>query len=76
MKKTKLKVTLFRSPIGEPAKIKANVAGLGLKRPNRSVTLPDTPQVRGMLAKVSHMVVWSVIEEAAKKTRKKTAAEG
>lgn len=77
MKKSKLKVTLVRSAIGEPAKIKAHVAGLGLKRPNRSVELPDTPQVRGMLRKIPHMVAWTAIEEVStRKPRKKVNAEG
>ena len=55
----KIQVKLVRSPIGRPALTKAQIAGLGLKRPNTTVLLPDTPQVRGMLAKVPHMVEWA-----------------
>lgn len=55
--KTKtLKVTLARSPIGEKPKIRATVEGLGLRRIRQTVEQPDSPSVRGMLAKVSHLV--------------------
>jgi large subunit ribosomal protein L30 len=58
----KIVVKLIRSPIGEPGMTKKWVAGLGLKRPNKTVILPDTPPVRGMLAKVPHMVEWKPLE--------------
>ncbi len=60
----KIQVKLVRSPIGRPALTKAQVAGLGLKRPNTTVILPDTPQVRGMLAKLPHMVKWTLMAES------------
>ncbi len=56
MSENRLKITLVRSVIGRPAKVKAWVAGLGLKRPHDTVLLADTPAIRGMLAKVPHMV--------------------
>jgi large subunit ribosomal protein L30 len=58
MGKPTLVVTLRKSPIGCPGKIKAQVAGLGLKRPGQAVVLEDTPQVRGMIYHVRHMVNW------------------
>jgi large subunit ribosomal protein L30 len=67
----KLQIKLTRSPIGQPAKIKAHIAGLGLTRPNRVNIHPDTPAVRGMIAKVPHMVEVTEIGEAkAGRTRK------
>jgi large subunit ribosomal protein L30 len=53
---TKLKVTLVRSTIGQPEYQGKVVAGLGLKKPNRSVILNDTLPIRGMIRKVCHLV--------------------
>jgi large subunit ribosomal protein L30 len=50
------KITLVRSHIGKPAKHKAVLQGLGLTRLNKTVTLKDTPETRGMINKVSHML--------------------
>ncbi len=50
------KITLVRSHIGKPAKHKAVLQGLGLTRLNKTVTLKDTPETRGMIKKVSHML--------------------
>ncbi len=55
-KEKKLKVTLIRSIIGRHKKQKATVEALGLKRMQYSVVHADTPQIRGMIAKVSHLV--------------------
>ena len=52
----KLKVTLIRSGINRPQPQKLTIKGLGLTRMNKSVLLNDTPAVRGMIRKVSHMV--------------------
>lgn len=49
-------VTQVRSPIGRPADQFATLKGLGLGKMNRTRTLEDTPAVRGMIAKVSHLV--------------------
>jgi large subunit ribosomal protein L30 len=51
-----LKVTLVRSPIGAKQPHRACVRGLGLKRLNQTVELPDTPATRGMINKVSYLV--------------------
>jgi large subunit ribosomal protein L30 len=51
-----LKITLVRSHIGVPAKHKAVLLGLGLTKLNKTVTLKDTPETRGMVKKVSHML--------------------
>ena len=52
----KFKITLVKSHIGKPAKHRAVLLGLGLTRLNKTVTLKDTPETRGMIKKVSHML--------------------
>jgi large subunit ribosomal protein L30 len=51
-----LKITLVKSTIGKPKKHRDVVTGLGLTKLNKTVELVDTPEVRGMIAKISHMV--------------------
>jgi large subunit ribosomal protein L30 len=55
-KQRTVKVTLRRSTIGEKPKTRATVQGLGLKRIDQTVEQLDSPSLRGMLAKVSHLV--------------------
>jgi large subunit ribosomal protein L30 len=52
----KLRITLVRSPLGYSQRHKATVAALGLRRMHQTVEQADTPQLRGMLAKVAHLV--------------------
>lgn len=54
-KKT-IKVTQTASPIGRPATQRATLVGLGLNKMHRTRELEDTPAVRGMIKKVSHLV--------------------
>jgi large subunit ribosomal protein L30 len=56
MGKKEIKIKLVRSGIGRPKKHKAVVLGLGLKKMNKVVTLQDTPEIRGMIRKVPHLV--------------------
>jgi large subunit ribosomal protein L30 len=51
-----IKVTLRKSGIGRAEYFTRVLTGLGLTRLNKSVVLQDTPQIRGMIRKVSHMV--------------------
>lgn len=51
-----LRVTLVRSVIGTKPKHRGTVRALGLRRINHTVTLPDRPEIRGMLARVPHLV--------------------
>lgn len=51
-----LKVTQTGSPIRRTADQRATLIGLGLNKMNRTRELEDTPAVRGMIAKVQHMV--------------------
>ena len=55
----KLKVTLLKSTIGFNKTQAATVQGLGLRRLNHSVELTDTPETRGMIHKVRHLVAVS-----------------
>ena len=52
----KLKVRQTGSPIRRKSDQRATLVGLGLNRIGRTADLPDTPSVRGMIAKVAHMV--------------------
>ena len=52
----KLKVTQRRSVIDRPRDQKATVRALGLRRINDSVVKEDRPDIRGMIAKVEHLV--------------------
>lgn len=54
-KKT-IKVTQIASPIGKPKDQRATLIGLGLNKMNRTAVLEDTPSIRGMIRKVSHLV--------------------
>ena len=55
-KKTILKVTQIGSPIGRRSDQRATLIGLGLNKMHRTRELEDTPAVRGMINKVSHLV--------------------
>jgi len=52
----KITVRLVRSMIGRPEKLRLVLRGMGLTKLQKVVQLPDTPQVRGMLDKVKHLV--------------------
>jgi large subunit ribosomal protein L30 len=51
-----LELTLKKSNIGSPQKIRATLIGLGLTRMNKKVVRQNTPEIRGMLRKVQHLV--------------------
>jgi large subunit ribosomal protein L30 len=51
-----LRVTLIKSPIGYKKNQKATVRALGLHRMNQTVEHDDSPAVRGMLDKISHLI--------------------
>ncbi|MEA2083112.1 MAG: 50S ribosomal protein L30 [Thermodesulfobacteriota bacterium] len=52
----KLKVTLVKSRIGSTKRIRATLIGLGLTRTNKTSIRKDTPEIRGMINKVQHLV--------------------
>ncbi len=49
-------VRLIRSMIGRPEEHRAVLRGMGLTKMHKAVTLLDTPQIRGMIEKVKHLV--------------------
>jgi large subunit ribosomal protein L30 len=49
-------ITLKRSIIGHPNKMRLVLKGLGLRRIGHTVVRPDTPQVRGLVNKVRHLI--------------------
>ena len=53
----KLIVTLVKSVIGRPEKHRKILQGMGLTKLNRTVELDNTPAIRGMVKKVSHLVL-------------------
>ena len=55
-KKSTVSVTLVKSFHGRLPKHRATVTGLGLKKINHTVVLEDTPEVRGMINKVSYLL--------------------
>ena len=57
-----IKVTQLKSGIGRSEKQRATLRGLGLKKLNQESTIADTPEIRGMLNKVSHLVSGEVVE--------------
>ncbi len=61
-----LKITLTRSPIGYEKSQRATAEALGLRRLNQTVVQEDSPSIRGMVFKISHLVaIESAGQEAA-----------
>lgn len=56
-----LKVTLVKSPIGAVPKHRATLLAMGLKKVNKTVTLPDNAATKGQIQQVRHLVK---VEEA------------
>jgi len=52
----KLKITLVKSVIGQNERQRATVKALGLRKLNHSVIKADTPEIRGMINKVGHLL--------------------
>ncbi len=71
-----IKVKLVRGLAGCPAPHRVVVAGLGLKKRDSTKILPDTPQTKGMIDKVSYLVEWKRVDApppAGRKARKAKA---
>ncbi|MEK6479271.1 50S ribosomal protein L30 [Catalinimonas sp. 4WD22] len=52
----KIKITQVKSSIKRPKKQKATIQALGLGKINKTVEVENTPQISGMVSKVSHLV--------------------
>jgi large subunit ribosomal protein L30 len=63
---SRLRVTLRRSLIGHPKDQRQTARALGLTRVNRTVVRPDNPAVRGMIAKIGHLVRIEEVEAEGK----------
>lgn len=59
----KIKITLVRSPIGNTERHRATVRAIGLHRIGQTVEQADTLSLRGMLAKVNHLVKIEEVED-------------
>jgi len=57
-----LKITQVRSYISRPEKQRKILKGLGLGKMNKTVILQDTPEIRGMVDKLSHLVTMEEVE--------------
>jgi large subunit ribosomal protein L30 len=51
-----LKVTQIKSTIGQKPKQRGTIRALGLGRIGKTNTLPDRPEIRGMIARVPHLI--------------------
>jgi large subunit ribosomal protein L30 len=51
-----LRITLIRSGIGSPQKLKEALTGLGLTKLHKTVIRQDRPEIRGMIRKIQHLV--------------------
>ena len=49
-------MTQVKSEIGSTKKIRATLVGLGLTKMHKTVTRKDTPEIRGMMRKVQHLI--------------------
>ncbi len=56
-----IKVTLIKSKFGRGSRQLACIHGLGLRRIHQTVEVEDSPMVRGMINKVTHLVKWEEI---------------
>jgi large subunit ribosomal protein L30 len=69
---SKIKIRQVKSIIDRPQRQKLTIEALGLGRPNWEKVHNDTPQIRGMVNKVSHLVVIEEYKEEKPKIRKRT----
>jgi large subunit ribosomal protein L30 len=61
---SQLKVTQIRSGIGAKPKTRGTLRALGLRGIGQTNTLPDRPEIRGMLARVPSLVTVETVEES------------
>ena len=66
MAEAAIRVTQVRSAIGSKPKRRGTLRALGLGRIGRTAVLPDRPEIRGMVARVTHLVKVTAAEEAKK----------
>jgi len=59
----KLRITLVKSTIGSLPRQARTATALGLRKIRHTVLHDDTPQIRGMIGKIAHLVDWDLVEE-------------
>jgi large subunit ribosomal protein L30 len=67
----KLRITQVGSAIGRNFDQKGTLKALGIRKVNQSVIKNDTPQIRGMIRKIRHLLVVEEIEDSEKQTKEK-----
>jgi len=67
----KLRITYSKSAIGYTVRQKATVKALGFKRLYETIEQEDTPAIRGMINKISHLLTVEEVETAPKAQSKK-----
>jgi len=60
-----LKVTQIKSSIGTKPKTRGTLRALGLRGIGKTNTLPDRPEIRGMIARVPHLVTVEELDDGA-----------
>jgi large subunit ribosomal protein L30 len=63
---SEIRVTQVRSAIGSKPKHRGTLRALGLGRIGKSNTLPDRPEIRGMIARVPHLISVETDDDTAK----------
>jgi large subunit ribosomal protein L30 len=71
-----LRVTQTRSTIGAKPKQRGTIRALGLGRIGRTNTLPDRPEIRGMIARVPHLITVETITSQTTPSETVTSEEG
>ncbi|MCS7064778.1 MAG: 50S ribosomal protein L30 [Fimbriimonadales bacterium] len=64
---SRVKITLKKSPTGHNKTQKRTVRALGLKRLHQTVYQPDTPAIRGMIARIPHLLHVETVQESEMK---------
>jgi large subunit ribosomal protein L30 len=67
---TKLRITYSKSAIGYTERQKATVKALGFKRLYETIEQEDSPAIRGMINRISHLLTVEEVEAEKPKTRK------
>jgi large subunit ribosomal protein L30 len=57
-----IRVTQVKSIIGQIPSHKKTIEALGLRRIGHTKEYADTPQIRGMISKITHMVTWEELK--------------
>ncbi len=69
-------VTQVRSGIGAKPKTRGTLRALGLGRIGKTNTLPDRPEIRGMIARVPHLITVDAVSTVSEANASKTVSEG